>query len=199
MHGDNPCPAPRFSLSSQTTSKITNMITEKDAIALINLAESLEINVFIDGGWGVDALLGEQTREHQDIDLFVEERQAARFISMPCTNKDSRSEPKPTPRLIISFLQMRIGGQWTCICLIMTQMAALSLKEKLIRRIRSAGRVISARRKCPASLCKHKSLSIQDMLLMTMISEMCLPYAAVFISPFQMNICLMQINPKSPK
>ena len=42
------------------------MITEKDAIDLINLAESLEINVFIDGGWGVDALLGEQTREHQD-------------------------------------------------------------------------------------------------------------------------------------
>ena len=122
-----------------------------------------------------------------------------RVSSMPCTNKDSRSEPKPTPRLIISFLQMRIGGQWTCICLIMKQMAALSLKEKLIRRIRSAGRVISARRKCPASLRRHKSLSIQDMLLMTMISEMCLPYAAVFISPFQMNICLMQINPKSPK
>ena len=47
------------------------MITEKDAIALINLAESLEINVFIDGGWGVDALLGEQTREHQDIDLLT--------------------------------------------------------------------------------------------------------------------------------
>ena len=190
------------------------MITEKDAIDLINLAESLEINVFIDGGWGVDALLGEQTREHQDIDLFVEERQAARFIhalhqqgfkerteaySTPNHIVDSRSEPKPTPRLIISFLQMRIGGQWTCICLIMTQMAASSLKEKLIRRIRSAGRVISARRKCPASLRKHKSLSIQDMLLMTMISEMCLPYAAVFISPFQMNICLMQINPKSPK
>ena len=32
------------------------MITEKDAIDLIMLAEELEINVFIDGGWGVDAL-----------------------------------------------------------------------------------------------------------------------------------------------
>ena len=25
-----------------------------------------------DGGWGVDALLGTQTRVHNDIDLFVE-------------------------------------------------------------------------------------------------------------------------------
>lgn len=158
----------------------------------------MEINVFIDGGWGVDALLGEQTREHQDIDLFVEERQAARFIhALHQQGFKERTEAYSTPNHIV--LQMRIGGQWTCICLIMTQMAASSLKEKLIRRIRSAERVISARRKYPASLRKHKSLSIQDMLLMTMISEMCLPYAAVFISPFQMNICLMQINPKSPK
>ena len=34
------------------------MITEKDAIDLINLAESLGITVFLDGGWGGDALLG---------------------------------------------------------------------------------------------------------------------------------------------
>ena len=150
------------------------MITEKDAIALINLAESLEINVFIDGGWGVDALLGEQTREHQDIDLFVEERQAARFIhALHQQGFKERTEAYSTPNHIVF--------------------------ADADRRTVSAGRVISARRKYPASLRRHKSLSIQDMLLMTMISEMCLPYAAVFISPFQMNICLMQINPKSPK
>ena len=168
------------------------MITEKDAIALINLAESLEINVFIDGGWGVDALLGEQTREHQDIDLFVEERQAARFIhALHQGGFKERTEAYSTPNHIVFADADRRTVD--------LHLFNYDLKEKLIRRIRSAGRVISARRKCPASLRKHKSLSIQDMLLMTMISEMCLPYAAVFISPFQMNICLMQINPKSPK
>jgi lincosamide nucleotidyltransferase A/C/D/E len=29
------------------------------------------IDVWIDGGWGIDALLGEQTREHEDLDLVV--------------------------------------------------------------------------------------------------------------------------------
>jgi lincosamide nucleotidyltransferase A/C/D/E len=29
------------------------------------------VDVWIDGGWGVDALVGEQTREHDDLDLVV--------------------------------------------------------------------------------------------------------------------------------
>lgn len=32
------------------------------------------VQVWIDGGWGVDALLGEQTREHGDLDVAVEAR-----------------------------------------------------------------------------------------------------------------------------
>ena len=73
-------PLPEFPYLRKHQQKHYDMITEKDAIDLINLAESLGITVFLDGGWGVDALLGRQTREHQDIDLFVEETQAARFI-----------------------------------------------------------------------------------------------------------------------
>lgn len=51
------------------------MITENDAIALIACGREAGIELFLDGGWGVDALLGRQTRAHDDIDLFVE-RQA---------------------------------------------------------------------------------------------------------------------------
>jgi lincosamide nucleotidyltransferase A/C/D/E len=29
------------------------------------------IEVSVDGGWGVDALLGEQTRAHDDLDLVI--------------------------------------------------------------------------------------------------------------------------------
>ena len=78
------------------------MITEKDAIDLINLAESLGITVFLDGGWGVDALLGRQTREHQDIDLFVEETQAARFIrALHQQGFKERTEAYSTPQHIV--------------------------------------------------------------------------------------------------
>ena len=37
----------------------------------LDLFDELGITVWIDGGWGVDALLGECTREHQDLDIMI--------------------------------------------------------------------------------------------------------------------------------
>ena len=37
----------------------------------LDLFDGLGIKVWIDGGWGVDALLGECTREHQDLDIII--------------------------------------------------------------------------------------------------------------------------------
>ncbi len=37
----------------------------------LDLFDELGISVWIDGGWGVDALLGEQTRNHQDLDIII--------------------------------------------------------------------------------------------------------------------------------
>ncbi len=42
-----------------------------DAIALYALLVAHGVAVCVDGGWGVDALLGQQTRPHKDLDLFV--------------------------------------------------------------------------------------------------------------------------------
>ena len=36
--------------------------------------QKLSIEIWIDGGWGVDALLGEQTRSHGDLDIVIQER-----------------------------------------------------------------------------------------------------------------------------
>lgn len=44
------------------------MISE-DVLALYTALHELGIQIWIDGGWGVDALLGEQTRPHQDLDI----------------------------------------------------------------------------------------------------------------------------------
>lgn len=45
-----------------------------DVEHFIGVCEQQGIDVWIDGGWGVDALLGEQTREHGDLDIAIEER-----------------------------------------------------------------------------------------------------------------------------
>ena len=40
-------------------------------VALYQLLADHGIKVWLDGGWGIDALLGEQTRPHSDLDIAV--------------------------------------------------------------------------------------------------------------------------------
>ena len=37
------------------------------------------IEVWVDGGWGVDALLGKQTREHSDLDVAIEHQNVGKL------------------------------------------------------------------------------------------------------------------------
>jgi lincosamide nucleotidyltransferase A/C/D/E len=46
-------------------------MTAKDVIELYKLFDQRGIKVWIDGGWGVDALLGHQTRKHDDLDVAL--------------------------------------------------------------------------------------------------------------------------------
>jgi lincosamide nucleotidyltransferase A/C/D/E len=46
-------------------------ISAQDVVGIINLLEQNDIEVYVDGGWGVDALLGEQTRKHDDLDIAL--------------------------------------------------------------------------------------------------------------------------------
>jgi lincosamide nucleotidyltransferase A/C/D/E len=51
-----------------------------DAARVLDLLAHLEsagVAVWLDGGWGVDALLGEQTRSHDDLDLVARLDQTA--------------------------------------------------------------------------------------------------------------------------
>ena len=43
-----------------------------EVLKVIDALEEWNLQVWIDGGWGVDALLGEVTRTHDDVDLVVE-------------------------------------------------------------------------------------------------------------------------------
>lgn len=40
-------------------------------IAILDSLENARVDAWVDGGWGVDALLGRQTRPHDDLDLVV--------------------------------------------------------------------------------------------------------------------------------
>lgn len=44
----------------------------EQAVELYQLFEDNGVEVWIDGGWGVDALLEEQTREHVDLDIAID-------------------------------------------------------------------------------------------------------------------------------
>lgn len=39
------------------------------SVQIITPIDDFHINVFIDGSWGVDALIGYKTRDHNDVDL----------------------------------------------------------------------------------------------------------------------------------
>ena len=41
-------------------------------LRLLGLLRDAGVRAWVDGGWGVDALLEEQTREHSDLDLVVD-------------------------------------------------------------------------------------------------------------------------------
>ena len=43
-----------------------------DVLRVIAALQAGNLRVWLDGGWGVDALLGEITRPHDDVDLVVE-------------------------------------------------------------------------------------------------------------------------------
>jgi lincosamide nucleotidyltransferase A/C/D/E len=45
-----------------------------DVIDLYTQLDRLGIEVWLDGGWGVDALLGEQTRSHSDVDIVIQKQ-----------------------------------------------------------------------------------------------------------------------------
>jgi len=46
-------------------------MTAEDVVELMQLLEANDIEVYVDGGWGIDALLGEQTRKHGDLDIAL--------------------------------------------------------------------------------------------------------------------------------
>jgi lincosamide nucleotidyltransferase A/C/D/E len=53
---------------------LLNMMTSKDVVQLYTMLNDSGVEVWIDGGWGVDALLGAETRPHKDLDIAAQQK-----------------------------------------------------------------------------------------------------------------------------
>jgi lincosamide nucleotidyltransferase A/C/D/E len=47
------------------------MVRAEDVVSICKRLTTNGIQVWVIGGWGIDALLGEQTRFHKDLDVFI--------------------------------------------------------------------------------------------------------------------------------
>ncbi|MFC8448215.1 nucleotidyltransferase domain-containing protein [Kitasatospora sp. NPDC057223] len=45
-------------------------MTADDVLDILAVLQQAEVDIWIGGGWGIDALVGEQTRRHRDLDLM---------------------------------------------------------------------------------------------------------------------------------
>jgi lincosamide nucleotidyltransferase A/C/D/E len=54
-------------------------MTAADVLEILEWLGAASADVWLDGGWGVDALVGKQTREHKDLDLIVRDVHESRM------------------------------------------------------------------------------------------------------------------------
>ena len=52
-------------------------VNSVNVVDFYNTITQLGVEIWIDGGWGVDALLGEQTRPHKDLDIAIQQKDVA--------------------------------------------------------------------------------------------------------------------------
>ncbi|MEU6762548.1 amino acid transporter [Streptomyces sp. NPDC046853] len=57
------------------------MMTADDVVFVLDLLRRAEADVWVGGGWGIDALIGERTRDHRDLDLMHREDQESAVLA----------------------------------------------------------------------------------------------------------------------
>lgn len=73
-------------------------MSAEDAVALLDRLVDRDVEVCVGGGWGVDALLRQQTREHSDLDVWLPAAHLERlFLAFAGTGLD-RVFPWPGDR-----------------------------------------------------------------------------------------------------
>jgi lincosamide nucleotidyltransferase A/C/D/E len=77
-------------------------LTLTSLVELLHLFESATIPVWLDGGWGVDALLHTQTRAHKDLDIVVSVSDAPRLQELLAMKGFTVQKGKPPHAFVLA-------------------------------------------------------------------------------------------------
>jgi lincosamide nucleotidyltransferase A/C/D/E len=78
------------------------MMTAADVVRVLDVLGEAGIVVWLDGGWGVDALVGEETREHHDLDTVVSAEHLDRAVtSLAALGYEIAEDFRPT-RMVLA-------------------------------------------------------------------------------------------------
>jgi lincosamide nucleotidyltransferase A/C/D/E len=84
------------------------MMTAVDVCEVLGRIEQAGLAAWIDGGWGVDALLGVQTRTHEDLDLVMLSQECAACAAcLPEFPHDLDAQPGMPHRLVLMDARRR--------------------------------------------------------------------------------------------
>jgi lincosamide nucleotidyltransferase A/C/D/E len=87
------------------------MISTIDVIEVVRLLDEAGIPVWLDGGWGVDALIGEQTRPHDELDVVIAlDRAAATCRALAPLGFAVHEDERPTRFVLRDSADRRIDA-----------------------------------------------------------------------------------------
>jgi lincosamide nucleotidyltransferase A/C/D/E len=76
------------------------MMAAADVLEILDLLGKVGVRVWLDGGWGVDALVGEQTRPHDDLDVVIALADASAAIAALAESGFAISEDERPTRFV---------------------------------------------------------------------------------------------------
>ena len=65
--------------AQKTANEVNPSMDAAQVLDLYTALEKLGVAIWIDGGWGVDALLEKQTRPHKDLDIAIQQKDVSRL------------------------------------------------------------------------------------------------------------------------
>jgi lincosamide nucleotidyltransferase A/C/D/E len=77
-------------------------MTATALVELLHLLDDATIPVWLDGGWGVDALLQTQTRSHKDADIILPVADVPKFQELLATRGFAVREGKPPHSFVLA-------------------------------------------------------------------------------------------------
>jgi lincosamide nucleotidyltransferase A/C/D/E len=77
-------------------------MTASALVELLRLFERASIPVWLDVGWGVDALLGEQTRKHKDVDIIPRVSDVEKLRELLAERNFAFKEGKPPDSFVLA-------------------------------------------------------------------------------------------------